>query len=338
MKRLRLVQTTSSPSAPDISNIPEPVPIPIRRTGVDRGFRGIVTIGGLSSFVVQALIAGFLLYRGYELFRDYGLKFIVSPDWDATGDVPVDGAVYGISAMLIGTVVTAVIAVIVALPFVIGTSLYLEFYAPSRLRRPLISVLDGVAAIPSIVYGLWGYLVLVPETSGWARTLNQYFGWFPLFDVPTPIFVRSPFTAGLILSLMLLPIATSVTREVYSHTPRDLISAAYALGGSRWGAIRTVVLPYGRSGLVGGMLLGMGRALGETVAVLLTLNLVYRVNFQILASAGGNVSSMIASKFGEAAAYELKALLAAGFVLFVTTLIVNVLASLIVRGSEKKFA
>jgi phosphate transport system permease protein len=317
---------------------PQPRVLTVRRRGADRTFRGVVTFGGLSSFIVQALIAGFLLYRGFELFRDYGLSFITSATWDATGDVPSAGATYGIAAMLVGTIVTAIIAVVVSLPFVVGTSLYLVFYAPQRLRRALVSVLDLVAAIPSIVYGLWGYLVLVPVASGWAESLNKYLGWFPLFDVPTPIFERSPFAAGLILSLMLLPIATSVTREVYSHTPQEQLNAAYALGGSRWGAIKEVALPYGRSGLVGGMLLGMGRALGETVAVLLTLNLVFNVNLQILASAGGNVASLIASKFPEAAAYELKALLAAGFVLFCTTLVVNIAASFIVRGAERKYA
>ena len=308
------------------------------RRGADRTFRGVVTLGGLSSFFVLALIATFLLYRGFELFRDYGLDFITSSTWDATGDVPADGAVYGIAAMLVGTIVTAVIAVVVSLPFVMGTALYLEFYAPQGLKKVLVSVLDLIAAIPSIVYGLWGYLVLVPEASGWAKTINGAFGWIPLFDVPSPIFERSPFTAGLILSLMILPIATSVTREVYSHTPREQLNAAYALGGTRWGAIKEVALPYGRSGLVGGMLLGMGRALGETVAVLLTLNLVFDINLRILASAGGNVASLIASKFGEAGAYELKALLAAGFVLFCTTLLVNLIASFVVRGAEQKYA
>lgn len=323
---------------PPVVDPPQARVLTVKRRGVDRTFRGVVTFGGLSSFIVQMLIAGFLLYRGAQLFADYGLDFVTSERWDNSGDSPENGASYGVAAMLVGTIVTATIAVIVSLPFVVGTSLFLEFYAPKRLRKVLVSVLDLIAAIPSIVYGLWGYLVLVPEASGWGSTINRYLGWFPLFDVPTPIFDRSPFTAGLVLSLMILPIATSVAREVYSQTPREQLNAAYALGGSRWGAIREVALPYGRSGLVGGMLLGMGRALGETVAVLITLNLVFDVNFRILASAGGNVASLIANNFGEAGPYELKALLAAGFVLFCTTLLVNVIASFVVRGAEKKYA
>jgi len=132
-----------------------------------------------------------------------------------------------------------------------------------------------------------------------------------------------------------LPIVTSVAREVYSQAPRDLVAATYALGGTKWGGIKTVVLPFGRSGLVGGAMLGLGRALGETVAVYLTLNLVFEVNFKILASAGGNVASLIATKFGEASAYEIKGLMAAGLVLFLVTLAVNFVATVIVNRARK---
>lgn len=134
---------------------------------------------------------------------------------------------------------------------------------------------------------------------------------------------------------MITPIVTSVAREVYGQAPRDLVDASYALGGTRWGAIRNVVLPFGRSGLVGGAMLGLGRALGETVAVYLTLNLVFDINFQILGSAGGNVASLIATKFGEATEYELKGLMAAGLVLFLVTLLVNFMATVIVNRSRK---
>lgn len=175
----------------------------------------------------------------------------------------------------------------------------------------------------------------MPHVEGWAKTLNTYLGWFPLFKVPVPIFGRSPFVAAILLSIMILPIITSVAREVYSQAPRDHIDASYALGGTRWGGIRTVVLPFGRSGLVGGAMLGLGRALGETVAVYLVLNLVFKVNFQILSSAGGNVASLIATRFGEATPYELKALMAAGLVLFLLTLLVNAIATLIVNKARK---
>jgi len=189
--------------------------------------------------------------------------------------------------------------------------------------------------VPSVVYGIWGYSVLMPHAVGWSKSLNHWFGWFPLFRVPAPIFERSPFIAGLLLALMILPITTSVAREVYSQAPRDQIDATYGLGATKWGAIRTVVLPFGKGGLVGGAMLGLGRALGETIAVYLVLNLVFKVNLQVLASAGGNVASLIATRFGEASPYELKALMAAGLVLFMLTLVVNMVASTIVARSRR---
>lgn len=315
--------------------VPEPRELEITRGRTDRIFRGVVTAGALFSLVVLALIAGFLLYRGFEIFADFGLGFITSSTWDA-GSIE-DGvpASFGVAAMLVGSVVTAVIALVFAVPFAMGVALFLEYYAPRFLRRPLTTLLDLVAAVPSVIYGIWGYFVLMPEATGWARTLNSYLDWIPLFRVPAPIFERSPFIAGLLLSLMILPITTSVAREVYGQAPRDLIDAAYGLGSTKWGAIRTVVLPFGRSGLVGGAMLGLGRAIGETVAVFLVLNLVFKVNFEILASAGGNVASLIATRFGEAGPYELKALMAAGLVLFVVTLLVNAMATVIVNRSRK---
>ena len=315
--------------------LPEPRELEISRGTTDRVFRGFISSGAMLSLVVLALIAGFLLYRGFEIFADFGLGFITSSTWDAGSGDGATPAVFGIAAMLVGSVVTAVIALVIAVPFAIGVSLYLEHYAPRVIRRPLTSLLDLVAAIPSVIYGIWGYFVLMPLAVGWAKTLNSALDWIPLFKVPAPIFERSPFIAGLLLSMMILPITTSVTREVYSQAPRDQIDAAYGLGATKWGAMRTVVLPFGRSGLVGGAMLGLGRAIGETVAVYLVLNLVFKVNFQILASAGGNVASMIATRFGEAGPYELKGLMAAGLVLFVVTLMVNAAATAIVSRSRR---
>ena len=205
----------------------------------------------------------------------------------------------------------------------------------TNCRTLLTAVLDLVAAVPSVIYGIWGYVVLLPLVEDWSVTLNKYLDWIPIFGVETPIFGRSPFLAGLLLAIMILPIVTSVAREVYSQAPRDLIDASYALGGTKWAGLRTVVLPFGRSGLVGGAMLGLGRAMGETVAVYLTLNLVFKVNFRVLASAGGNVASLIANKFGEATAYELKALMAAGLVLFLVTLLVNFMATVVVNRARK---
>lgn len=309
--------------------------ITVVRSGGDKVFRGMMTAGGLTSLVVLSLIAAFLLYRGFEIFRDFGFSFLTTSEWNSGTDDQGTDARMGVAAMLVGSVVIALIAIVIAVPFAIGVSLFLEYYAPKRLRNLLTAILDLIAAVPSVIYGIWGYVVLMPLVVQWAKTLNDYVGWFPLFSVPAPIFERSPFVAGILLSIMILPITTSVTREVYSRAPKDQIDAAYALGGSRWGGIRTVVLPFGRSGLVGGAMLGLGRALGETIAVFLVLNLVFKVNLNILSSAGGNVASLIATRFGEASRYELKGLMAAGLVLFILTLIVNAIATAIVNRSAR---
>ncbi len=314
---------------------PAPRVLKVSRGTSDKVFRGIVLAGALFSLVVLALISGFLLYRGFEVFRDFGFSFFTSSKWDAASDDGLIPASYGVAAMLVGSVVIATIAVVVAVPFAMSVALFLEYYVPARLKSVLVSILDLIASIPSVIWGIWGYTILMPHAAGWSKSLNHWFGWFPLFKVPAPIFERSPFIAGLLLAMMILPIITSVAREVYSQAPRDQIDAAYGLGASKWGTMRAVVLPFGRGGLVGGTMLGLGRALGETVAVYLVLNLVFKINFQILASVGGNVASLIAGRFGEATPYELKALMAAGLVLFLLTLIVNFVASAIVTRSAK---
>jgi phosphate transport system permease protein len=269
------------------------------------------------------------------VFKDFGFSFFTSTKWDAASEDGLIPASYGVAAMLVGSMVIAAIAVFVAVPFAMSVALFLEYYAPQRIKSVLVSILDLIASIPSVIWGIWGYTILMPHAAGWSKSLNHWLGWFPLFKVPAPIFERSPFIAGLLLAMMILPIITSVAREVYSQAPRDQIDAAYGLGASKWGTMRAVVLPFGRGGLVGGTMLGLGRALGETVAVYLVLNLVFKINFQILASVGGNVASLIAGRFGEATPYELKALMAAGLVLFVLTLFVNFIATAIVARSAK---
>lgn len=318
---------------PDVE--PEPRELTVSHGLTDRVFRGIILSGALFSLVVLALISGFLLFRGFGVFRDFGFSFFTSSRWEAAADDGSAPASFGVAAMLVGSVVIATIAVVLAVPFAMAVALFLEYYAPQRLKRVLVSVLDMVASIPSVIWGIWGYTILMPHAVGWSKTLNSWLGWIPVFKVPVPIFERSPFIAGMLLAMMILPIITSVTREVYGQAPRDQIDAAYGLGATKWGALRTVVLPFGRSGVVGGTMLGLGRALGETIAVYLVLNLVFKVNFHILASVGGNVASLIASRFGEATPYELKALMAAGLVLFLLTLTVNFMATAVVNRAGK---
>lgn len=302
----------------------------------DKIFRGIVASGALTSLVVLGLIGIFLFWRGAEIFRDNGIKFITGTNWTVgseDGIIPND---LSIGAMLVGTVVVAVIALFIAFPLAVGGALYLEFYAPRTLRKPLVTLLDLAASIPSLIFGLWGIEIFTRFGERWAILINKWLNFIPIFNVEFENFGRSPFIAGCVLASLIVPITTSVAREVYSRTPHDLIDTCYALGGSKWGAIRSVVIPYGKSGVIGGAMLGLGRALGETVAVYLLLNLVFRYSFRILESEGGNVASLIATKFGEATEYELKALVAAGFVLFLLTLVVNMTATTIVQRSTPR--
>lgn len=320
--------TTLIPSPREISTEP-------RRS--DKVFRGVVTTGGLSSLFILGLIAIFLAYRGFEVFREEGLGFITQADWSVTIDE--SGSIvesnFGISAMLVGTILCALIAVVIAVPISVLSALFLNFYAPQWLKKILVAVIDMMAAFPSILFGIWGFLVLMPSAEYWARLINKYLGWIPFFEVNPFFFTRSPFVAGVVLAIMIIPIITSVSREIFAQAPLDRIQAAFALGATRWAMIKAVVIPHGRSGVVGGAMLGLGRAMGETVAVFTVLNIVFQVNWHILLGAGGNVASLIILKFSEAGDYEIKALMAAGLVLFLLTLAVNAIADVIVKSTGK---
>jgi phosphate transport system permease protein len=301
----------------------------------DRVFRVVVSVGAFTSLIVLGLIALFLANRSVGIFQDFGFKFVTGFEWnpgDPDAGIP---AQLGIGAMLIGTLIIAAIGLIIALPIAVGTALFLTYYAPSWLKKPLTIMVDLMAAIPSVIYGLWGFFVLMPHAVYWAILLNKYLSWIPFFDVQAPVFERSPFIAGIVIGIMIIPIITAITREVFSQVPLDRIQAAYALGATKWSMIRTVVLPYGSSGIASGAMLGLGRAMGETVAVYLVLNIYFIPNFQVLFSAGGNVASLIVSKFGEAGEYELQGLMAAGLVLFAITLLVNFLSTFIVKRASR---
>ena len=315
---------------------PEPRVITTELRFTDKVFRGIVTGGGLISLAILGLIGFFLIYNGFEAIRNAGLAFLTGFDWvDA---VPENDqlASYGIGAMLYGTIVTGILAMIMGVPIAVGTALFLSYYAPEWLKKPMVVVVDVMAAIPSIVYGLWGFFVLMPHAEYWAKLIHKYFGFIPFFDMPAPVFTRSPFIAGLVLAIMITPIVTAIAREVFAQTPLERIQAAYALGATKWSMIKAVVFPYGRGGVVGGAMLGLGRALGETVAVYTVLNLVYDIRIEVLLSAGGSVASMIVNKFGEADFVELQALMAAGFVLFLVTLVVNFFANYIINKTARE--
>ncbi len=315
---------------------PEPRTITTELRFTDKLFRGIVTGGGLISLVILGLIGFFLIYNGFEAIRNAGLSFLTGFDWIDAVPENEQLASYGIGAMLYGTIVTGILALIMGVPIAVGTALFLSYYAPEWLKKPMVVVVDVMAAIPSIVYGLWGFFVLMPHAEYWAKLIHKYFGFIPFFDMPAPVFTRSPFIAGLVLAIMITPIVTAISREVFAQTPLERIQAAYALGATKWSMIKAVVFPYGRGGVVGGAMLGLGRALGETVAVYTVLNLVYDIRIEVLLSAGGNVASMIVNKFGEADFVELQALMAAGFVLFLVTLIVNFSANYIINKTARE--
>jgi phosphate transport system permease protein len=316
-----------------MSTAPVPREITTQPRRSDRIFRQIVTAGGLSSLLVLGLISLFLAFRGFEIIKGEGLSFITSSEWNVTYDesANVVDSQFGLAAMLVGTILCAAVAVIVALPVSVAMALFLNFYSPQWLKKFLTAAIDMMAAFPSILFGIWGFLVLMPSAEYWAKLINKYFGFIPIFETNPYIFTRSPFIAGVVLAIMIIPIITSISGEVFSQTPLDRIQAAYALGATRWAMIKAVVIPFGKSGVIGGAMLGLGRAMGETVAVYTVLNIVFQINWHVLLGAGGNVASLIILRFGEANLFEIKALMAAGLVLFVLTLIVNGLATLLVR-------
>jgi phosphate transport system permease protein len=322
------------------ADIPAPREITTKPRVSDKIFRGVVTAGGLSSLVILGLILIYLTYQGYDVLKSQGISFITGSAWeviaDESGNIDYNQTKFGLAAMLIGTILCATIAVVIAVPISVLAALYLSFYAPAAVRKFMVAIIDLMAAFPSVLFGIWGFFVLMPSAEYWAKLLNKYLGFLPFFDMQVPVYTRSPFVAGVVLAIMIIPIVTSISREIFGQTPLDRIQAAYALGATRWAMIKAVVIPYGRSGVVGGAMLGLGRAMGETVAVYTVLNIVYQINWQVLLGAGGNVASMILLKFGEAGDGEIKALMAAGLVLFILTLIVNSIADLIVKSSGAK--
>jgi phosphate transport system permease protein len=292
----------------------------------------------MSSLVILGLIAFFLSLKGFNVLREEQWSFVTESRWEVLtdGEGKLESSTFGLGAMLVGTFIGALIAIIVGVPIAVLSALYLTFYARGPVKKFLISLIDLMAAFPSLLFGFWAFIVFMASAEYWAKLINKYLGFIPLFDVPAPFFERSPFIAGLVLAVMIIPIVTAISREVFDQTPLDRIQAAYALGASKLAMIRAVVIPYGRGGIVGGAMLGLGRAMGETVAVYTVLNIVYQINWQILFGAGGNVASLILLKFGEAGPKEVDALMAAGLVLFLLTLSVNAISDVLINRFGKK--
>ena len=334
----------SSVVAPAVSAVePKPVPFVVKRRLSDRIFRGVLIGGGMTSFIVLTAIFGYLFAQSAPIFREFGWDFVFGSGWYLGDSVlpsqgSIDPPVLGLWPMLWGSILIALIALSIGVPLAVFVSLAIVFYLPTRLSRIFTTVVDLAAAIPSLVYGIWGLFVLVPYARYWAALLHKYFSWIPIFDAPFPSYDQSPFIAGIVLAVMIIPIIASVSREVFSQTPPENISGALALGATRFTLIRNVVLPFGKGGIVGGAMLGLGRALGETIAVFFVLVLVYDYTnwFQVLFSEGGSIASLIAANYGEATDLGLKALFGAGLVLFFVTLLANFAASAIIAATTRR--
>ncbi len=315
----------------------QPRPISSKLTPADRTFHGGARVIASSVLVITGGIGFFLAYQSWPTLHHYGLKFFSTQAWNPDTDQ------LGIASVIVGTVEVALVAMVISFPLAIATALYISEYAPLRLRSALVAAVDLMAAVPSIVYGLWGFFLIQPHASQFAIFLQRHFGWFPLFKVgadpnaPMPDLSRytsSAFIAGVVVSMMVIPMACAVMRQVFSQTPPGEKEAALALGSTTWGMIRTVVLPFGRGGVIGGTMLALGRALGETMAVLLIISPEFIVKGRILEVGTDTVAALIAAQFGEATGIQLSALLCAGFVLFCITLIVNTFAAMIVSRSR----
>lgn len=303
----------------------------------DRIFTGTTRLGAVAVVGVVACVGIFLAARAYPALVVAKFSFLTTQAWEP------DIHHFGIGGVLPDTIFIAVVAICVSTPISLGLSLFISEIAPQRSRRVFISVVDLMAAVPSVVFALWGLEFLQGRIIGIARWMSTWFGWIPIFHVSGPgtssplsatVYSASTFVVGLVVSLMVIPIQCSVMREAFSQAPLGEREAAYALGGNRWAMLRSVVLPFGRGGIVGGTMLGLGRALGETIAVYLIISPVYRINWHFLEDGGNSISALIALQHGEADKFGTSALMAAGLALFAVTLIINFVASAVVGRSR----
>ncbi|MEU9284241.1 phosphate ABC transporter permease subunit PstC [Streptomyces sp. NPDC048275] len=296
----------------------------------DRIFLGLTRGSGILLLAVMAAIAAFLAYRASLAISKDHANFLTTFEWNTNLNPPE----FGIAVLAFGTVVSSIIAMVIAVPVAVAIALFTTHYAPRKLGGTIAYVIDLLAAVPSIVYGLWGALVLVPHMDGLFGWLNDYFGWTGIFEWQGGA-PRSMLTVGILLAIMILPIITNVSREVFRQVPQMHEEAALALGATRWEVIRMSVLPFGRSGVISASMLGLGRALGETMAVATVLSPTFEINASLLDPGGGTFAQNIASKFSEASQDGRDALIASGLVLFIITLLVNGGARMIIARRKE---
>ncbi|NQX36540.1 phosphate ABC transporter permease subunit PstC [Herbiconiux sp. VKM Ac-2851] len=300
-------------------------------------FKAVSVSAGGITVAIMLCVGLFLALRASDALAVAGPSFLIEQQWSP------ETGVFGIAAVLFGTVSIALVAMTVSVPLALGTSLLISEVLRGRLQTTLISLVDLMAAVPSVVFGLWGVFFLQANVIPVAQWISTYFGWIPFFAVTDADGVRlteasavtsSAFIAGIVVALMVVPTQTSVMREAFSQAPVGEREGALALGATRWGMMQSVVLPFGRGGIIGGTMLGLGRALGETIAVYMIISPIFVINWEVLKTGTNSVSSLIALRYGEASEFGLSALMAAGLVLFLLTLVVNFTASSVVARSR----
>jgi phosphate transport system permease protein len=309
-------------------NFDEPRDRKVTRGLGDRVFRSMSLASGLISFFIVGGTLVFLATYAYPALRSAGLDFVTTSLWAP------DSKTFhaGILGLLSGTLLIATIAIILGFPVSFAVALFIHEYAPRRLRRPMVYIVDLMAAMPSLIYGLWGFFVLQKPLKGVSHWLGTNLSAIPTFRSADD-YSGSLFIGGVVVSIMITPICTAVMREIFSQVPSEHCEGALALGGTRWGMVKTAILPFSRSGMVGAALLGLGRALGETIAVLLIVPLVFQPKLSVLGVGGGSVAAGIAGGFGVTDPGD-RSWMGAGLVLFVVTLLVNLAAQRIVKRSR----
>lgn len=320
--------TVMTPPSVGFGRPAEDVPVPLRpaQTRADKVFLG--TLLAASAVVLLAIVAilYFLVDSSVPAIRYAGLSLITSEHWAQTGT----HQQFGLLGALIGTVMIAAIALLVGVPVSLCAALLINEYAPRSTKRWMTSAVDLLAVLPSLLYGLWGLKVLGNQIYGFTKWLSVHANFIPLFREPDATFGNSIFVCGVVVGIMIIPIVTSVSREVMAQAPRDACEAAMALGGTKWGMVTDVILPFARNGILGAVLLGLGRALGETVAVLLILSQTNVIHLNILGPGGGQIPALIANNFESVNALAKSALTVSGLLLFITILAINFTARRVV--------
>ncbi|NEQ97607.1 MAG: phosphate ABC transporter permease subunit PstC [Cyanothece sp. SIO2G6] len=279
--------------------------------------------------MLLAMIVLVVAIQAWPAFQTFGLGFVYQPVWNPVTDT------YGALSMIYGTLMSALMALLIAVPLGVGAAIFLsENFIPLPIRKVLIFLIELLAAIPSVVYGLWGIFVLIPLYRPWASWLHVNFGWMPLFN--TPPVGPGMLPAALVLAIMILPIITAISTDSLVALPSDLRQAALSVGASRWRTILTVLLPAAISGIGGGVMLALGRAMGETMAVTMLIGNANQLSVSVLAPAN-TIASLLANQFAESRGLQVSALMYAAFVLIIMILVVNILAQMIVGKIRAKY-